>query len=65
MEAKAVNTLRLELNQMRKNPPVNVSACPTTKNELVWEAIILGPENTPYAEGVYMVELTFPKEYPN
>ena len=29
-----------------------------------WTAMIMGPENSPYENGVFNVRLTFPAEYP-
>ncbi|KAL8716034.1 MAG: hypothetical protein Q9225_006283 [Loekoesia sp. 1 TL-2023] len=34
------------------------------ENMFLWEALMAGPEGTPFEGGVYRAELTFPKDYP-
>jgi ubiquitin-conjugating enzyme E2 D/E len=29
-----------------------------------WQVLLVGPEHTPYAGGVFKLEITFPREYP-
>ena len=33
-------------------------------NILVWDALIHGPDGTPYSEGVFLARLNFPSDYP-
>ena len=35
-----------------------------TDNILLWNATLLGPENSPYAERIFNIELHFPDTYP-
>eukprot|EP01099_Mayorella_cantabrigiensis_P006779 TRINITY_DN577_c0_g1_i1.p1 TRINITY_DN577_c0_g1~~TRINITY_DN577_c0_g1_i1.p1 ORF type:complete len:152 (-),score=28.38 TRINITY_DN577_c0_g1_i1:320-775(-) len=54
-----------ELSDILLDPPSGCSAGP--KNEDVineWRALISGPPGTPYADGVFELEILFPKEYP-
>ena len=47
------------------DPPDGITAGPVNEDNLfVWEAMIEGPDNTPYAGGVFPAELKFPKDYP-
>merc|ERR1712080_231737 len=31
---------------------------------MLWNCCIMGPENTPYHEGIFFIEVRFPVEYP-
>ncbi|KAI4847017.1 hypothetical protein E4T44_04741 [Aureobasidium sp. EXF-8845] len=48
-----------------KDPPDGITAGPVEEDDLfVWEALIEGPEGTPYEGGIFPAELKFPKDYP-
>jgi len=49
---------------MQKQPPPFVFAAPEEKNILVWNFLIRGPHDCPYAGGEYHGVLLFPSEYP-
>ena len=54
-----------EIEEIYTNPPDNVSAGPIEENDIYhWEAVITGPEDTDYKDGVFLLEITIPKEYP-
>mmetsp|Transcript_10783 Transcript_10783/g.12340 ORF Transcript_10783/g.12340 Transcript_10783/m.12340 type:complete len:202 (-) Transcript_10783:47-652(-) len=53
-----------ELAEISLDPPSNCSAGPKDDNLYQWVATILGPEASPYAGGMFFLEITFPKEYP-
>lgn len=51
------------------NKEVSVLTCCTTgpvseDNFFTWEALIKGPDDTPFEGGVFTAILTFPKDYP-
>jgi len=47
------------------NPPDGITAGPTSENDFFnWEAMIIGPESTPYEGGLFQATLKFPKDYP-
>ncbi len=56
--------LQKELVEMMESPPPNCSAGPKGDNIFDWTATIIGPEESPYAGGVFVVDITFPPEYP-
>jgi len=56
--------LRKELRNLHREPPPHVTARPVPSNMLRWLFVIEGPPGTPYAGGLYVGRLEFPKDYP-
>lgn len=54
-----------EYKHLTQDPPEGITAGPVSEDDLfVWEALIEGPEGTPYEGGIFPAELKFPKDYP-
>ncbi|RMD43657.1 hypothetical protein DV735_g1478, partial [Chaetothyriales sp. CBS 134920] len=54
-----------EYKSLLTSPPDGITAGPVSEDDLlVWEALIQGPEGTPFEGGVFPAELRFPKDYP-
>ena len=54
-----------EYKALSNNPPEGITAGPVSEDDLLyWEALIQGPEGTPFEGGVFPAELKFPKDYP-
>lgn len=49
----------------QEDPPAGVSGAPTEENILFWEAVIFGPQDTPFEDGTFKLSLEFTEEYPN
>lgn len=60
----AVNRLTKELNQLQKSPPDCCNAQPQGEDMYLWQGTINGPPGTAYHEGVFFLEIQFPKDYP-
>ena len=56
--------LQKELGEMTKEPPPNCTAGPKNENLHDWVSTILGPPGSPYEEGVFILDINFPQEYP-
>ena len=65
MNSVASKRLFQEYKQLTLTPPEGITAGPVNEDDLfLWEALIQGPEGTPYEGGIFPAELKFPKDYP-
>lgn len=65
MNSVASKRLFQEYKQISLSPPDGITAGPVNEDDLFkWEALIQGPEGTPYEGGVFIAEMVFPKDYP-
>jgi ubiquitin-conjugating enzyme E2 D/E len=53
-----------EIQDLKKDAPENCSAGPRGENIYLWDAVIMGPSETPYAGGLFNLEIYFPSDYP-
>ena len=65
--ASALASRRLfsEFKSLSTDPPTGIVAGPVNEDDIFnWEALIEGPEGTPFEDGVLCAELAFPRDYP-
>jgi ubiquitin-conjugating enzyme E2 G2 len=62
MASVASRRLFSEFKALSTDPPEGIVAGPVTEDDIYkWEALIQGPEGTPFEGGVLVAELVFPK----
>ena len=62
----ALERIKREYELIKEDPPANCSAGPKNASDdlFKWQATIMGPTETPYENGVFFMDIIFPKEYP-
>lgn len=61
-----MSTRRIQKEQqdIAKDAPENCSAGPRGDNIYLWDALIIGPSDSPYAGGMFKLEIHFSNDYP-
>ena len=65
MATAAKRRLMRDFKRLQDDPPAGVSGAPTENNILQWNAVIFGPNDTPFEDGTFRLSLAFNEEYPN
>eukprot|EP00475_Leptophrys_vorax_P023337 TRINITY_DN31933_c0_g1_i2.p1 TRINITY_DN31933_c0_g1~~TRINITY_DN31933_c0_g1_i2.p1 ORF type:complete len:122 (-),score=29.45 TRINITY_DN31933_c0_g1_i2:263-628(-) len=60
----SLNRIRGEVEDLERNPVDGCSAGPFGNDLFSWQVAIMGPPDSPYEDGLFFLELKFPKQYP-
>jgi ubiquitin-conjugating enzyme E2 D/E len=61
----ASRRIKREITDLRNDAPDNCSAGPRKEDDVyTWDAVIVGPADSPYAGGIFNLEIHFPSDYP-
>ena len=61
MSLKRINK---ELQEFNDDPLGNCSAGPIDDNLFEWKAALIGPQDSPYENGLFYLTINFPEDYP-
>ena len=50
---------------LQNDPPSGVTGAPMDTNIMLWQAVIFGPDDTPWEGGTFKLVLEFTEDYPN
>ncbi len=56
--------IQKELAEISLDPPSDCSAGPKGDNIYEWVSTITGPAGSPYANGIFFLDIHFPENYP-
>ncbi|EWM29984.1 ubiquitin-conjugating enzyme e2 [Nannochloropsis gaditana] len=65
MSTAARRRLMRDLKRLQSDPPQGVQGAPLDNNIMTWQAVIFGPDDTPWEGGTFKLLLEFTEDYPN
>ncbi|KAJ4455454.1 putative Ubiquitin-conjugating enzyme E2 2 [Paratrimastix pyriformis] len=65
MSTPARRRLMRDFKRLQEDPPAGINGTPMENNIMMWNAVIFGPEETPWEGGTFRLTLQFTEEYPN
>ena len=54
-----------DFKRLQKDAPIGIQAAPLDNNVMAWQAVIFGPDDTPWEGGTFKLLMEFTEEYPN
>lgn len=65
MSTSARRRLLRDFRRLQGDPPSGVTGAPMDTNIMLWQAVIFGPDDTPWEGGTFKLVLEFTEDYPN
>ncbi|KAG6487228.1 hypothetical protein ZIOFF_055813 [Zingiber officinale] len=65
MSTPARKRLMRDFKRLQQDPPAGISGAPHENNIMLWNAVIFGPDDTPWDGGTFKLTLQFTEDYPN
>lgn len=65
MSTPARKRLIRDFKKLQHDPPTGISGAPCDNNIMEWNAVIFGPDDTPWEGGTFKLTLNFTEDYPN
>ncbi|KAF5957625.1 hypothetical protein HYC85_004850, partial [Camellia sinensis] len=65
MSTPARKRLMRDFKRLQQDPPAGISGAPQDNNITIWNAVIFGPDDTPWDGGTFKLTLQFTEDYPN
>eukprot|EP01115_Flamella_aegyptia_P013175 TRINITY_DN68785_c0_g1_i1.p1 TRINITY_DN68785_c0_g1~~TRINITY_DN68785_c0_g1_i1.p1 ORF type:complete len:173 (+),score=63.25 TRINITY_DN68785_c0_g1_i1:49-567(+) len=65
MSTPARRRLMRDFKRLQTDPPEGITGAPCDNNIMLWEAVIFGPEDTPWEGATFGLQLEFSEDYPN
>jgi ubiquitin-conjugating enzyme E2 A len=65
MTTPARKRLLRDFKRLQKDAPAGIQASPVDNNIMQWQAVIIGPDDTPWEGGTFKLLLEFNEDYPN
>ncbi len=54
-----------DFRRMQEDAPEGITGAPSPSNIMLWNAVIFGPAETPFEDGIFKLVLVFDESYPN
>ncbi|KAK9669283.1 hypothetical protein RND81_13G121100 [Saponaria officinalis] len=65
MSTPSRKRLMRDFKRLQQDPPAGISGAPHDNNIMLWNAVIFGPDDTPWDGGTFKLTLQFSEDYPN
>lgn len=64
MSTSARKRLMRDFKRIQQDPTGSISASPLPDDIMRWNAVIIGPESTPFEDGTFKLVIQFDEQYP-